>query len=201
MENKRFWCEFFDLYRELPALWKIKSADYSNRTLKSSSYQKMVEKLKEIYPEANREMAVKKINSFRTTYRKELKKVKDSQKLGAGTDDIYEPILWYYDKLSFLEDQEECIEGTSTMDIKKEEHKMHIKKKKLSEEDQLIQLACSKLQSNGNSNCDFDMLGKSWALQYQEMDEQQKVIARKLISDILYHGCMGTLQKNHALEI
>ncbi|PNF19355.1 hypothetical protein B7P43_G06719, partial [Cryptotermes secundus] len=37
----------------------------------------------------------KKINSLRSCFRKELKRVKNSQKSGNGTDDNFTPSLWY----------------------------------------------------------------------------------------------------------
>lgn len=35
--------------------------------------------------------------------KKNLKKVKDSRKSGAGTDDIYTPSVWWFDLLAFLD--------------------------------------------------------------------------------------------------
>lgn len=57
-------------------------------------------------PDAVRDSVVKKINNLRSTFRKELKKVNDSKRSGAGSDDIYVPSLWYFNNLMFLVDQE-----------------------------------------------------------------------------------------------
>lgn len=46
------------------------------------------------------------MNSLRSSYRKEKKKVAESQKSGSGADDLYVPSLWYYKLLAFLDDQE-----------------------------------------------------------------------------------------------
>lgn len=115
-EDREFWCEFFLLYQELPELWKVKSEVYKNRNKKDAAYDKMVEKMKEIEPKADRAMVRTKINAFRTSYRRELKKIKSSIRSGAGTDDIYKPNLWYYNELDFLRDQEGQTQGISTMD-------------------------------------------------------------------------------------
>ena len=105
------------LYRNFPALWKIKSDDYKNRLLKSECYVKLIEKLREIDPSTTRSTVTKKINSLRSNYRRELKKVLNSMKSGAGVDDdIYTPSLWYFDDLSFLRDQEVQQPGVSSMD-------------------------------------------------------------------------------------
>lgn len=117
VNEREFWCEFLEIYKEEPSLWKIKSPEYSNRVCKANAYSKLIEKLKEINPEANRELVVKKINTFRTNFRKELKKVRQSEKSGAGQDDVYVPSLWYFSKLFFLEDQEDNTSGRSTIDI------------------------------------------------------------------------------------
>lgn len=76
----------------------------------------MVEKMKEIEPKMDRAMVHTKINAFRTSYRRELKKVKLSIKSGVGNDDIYKPNLWYFNELDFLRDQEGQMQGTFTMD-------------------------------------------------------------------------------------
>lgn len=115
-DNKTFWLEFIDLYHTFPELWKIKSNVYMNRIKKDAAYKKMAEKMKEIDPKANRDLVRAKINSLRTSYRRELKKVKSSQKSGAGTGDIYEPSLWYFNKIDFLRDQESQMEGDSTLE-------------------------------------------------------------------------------------
>jgi hypothetical protein len=115
-DNKTFWLEFIALYQTFPELWKVKSEVYKNRIKKDAAYKKLVKKMKEIDPQANRDLVRAKINSLRTSYRRELKKVKSSQKSGAGADDIYEPSLWYYYEIDFLRDQETQLQGTSTLD-------------------------------------------------------------------------------------
>jgi hypothetical protein len=57
--------------------------------------------------EATRDTVAKKINSFRTVYRKDLSKVKNSMRSGAGAEEIFKPSLSFLDLLSFLNDQEE----------------------------------------------------------------------------------------------
>lgn len=114
--NKEFWCEFIEIYKGLPALWKIKSDCYKNRRLKDDGYKILTEKLKTIVPDADREMVKKKINALRTSYRRELDKIKKSMRSGAGTEEIYIPTLWYFKDIDFLRDQETPIAGISTLD-------------------------------------------------------------------------------------
>lgn len=98
--------EFIELYRENPCLWKVKSSEYSDKNKKNDAYDVLLVKLKEINPNSNRQDVAKKINSLRSCFRKEYKKVVISMKSGAGTDDIYKPNLWYFDSLMFLKDHE-----------------------------------------------------------------------------------------------
>ena len=87
-------------------MWKIKSREYSDRNAKTVAYDKLVEVRKIIDQNATRKTVVKKINSLRSVYRKELKKVLDSERSGAGSEDVYAPHLWYFDQLDFIRDQE-----------------------------------------------------------------------------------------------
>jgi len=73
--NKDFWEDFIELYRNHSCLWNVKCKDYSNKIKRNSSYEILLKKLKEIYPEATTELLKKKINNMRTTFRRELKKV------------------------------------------------------------------------------------------------------------------------------
>ena len=104
------------MYREYPCLWKVKSKGYSDRVKKNLACEHLTTKLKEIDPYVNKEKFVKKINSLRSCFIKELKKVNDSKTSGAGADDTYTPSLWYFQELLFLTDQEVPRKGISKME-------------------------------------------------------------------------------------
>ncbi|CAL4176571.1 unnamed protein product, partial [Meganyctiphanes norvegica] len=95
---QQFWGEFIDMYRSFPSLWNVGSNEYNNRKLKRDNYDMLIGKIKEIDPEADRQTVTKKINSLRCNYRRELRKM-----ISTG---FYIPSLWYFDKLTFLYDQE-----------------------------------------------------------------------------------------------
>lgn len=103
--NKEVMEDFIEIYRSEPCIWNVKSADYSHRPRKEAAYAKLLQKLTEIEPCATRDAVLKKINSLRSNFRKELKKVKASKKSGSAVDATYKPTLWYFDLLIFLEDQ------------------------------------------------------------------------------------------------
>ncbi|CAI6372741.1 unnamed protein product [Macrosiphum euphorbiae] len=104
--SKEFTLQFIELYKQYPCLWKIKSKDYINKNLKREAYDELTKFCKTTIPEANKDFVIKKIQSFRGSFRKELKKVVDSKRSGASLDDVYVPTLWYYDHLVFTIDQE-----------------------------------------------------------------------------------------------
>ncbi|CAJ0961187.1 unnamed protein product [Ranitomeya imitator] len=106
--DQEFVRELIDMYRSLPCLWKMKSADYRNRYKKKAAYEKLLALYKQHLPTetVDDNIVRKKIQALRTVYKKELNKVEKSVKSGAGTDDVYVPKLWYYDLLAFTRDQE-----------------------------------------------------------------------------------------------
>lgn len=101
--NQKFWSEFFEMYKSLPALWDINSQYYNDRDAKIASYKVLIPKLQEVEPNADRLTCRKKINTFRTNYRREVNRIEASKYIGGKP---YKPKIWYYEKLSFLRDLE-----------------------------------------------------------------------------------------------
>ncbi|XP_067625895.1 uncharacterized protein [Eurosta solidaginis] len=204
MDNKKFLSEFIEMYKSLPSLRQVKSKDYCNRIKKNNDYATLIEKLKEVDPDATKDTVIKKISSLRAQYRRESKKKRDSLKSGAGAEDEYVPTLWCYDLLCFLKDQDEPLAGVTTMQDENtntfEEFTVRPSKRKVSEEDTLIKIACERL-ANSREPTEGDSLAQSWASQYSEMEAFQKTIARKIISDVLFQGCLGALEFRHAIQI
>lgn len=91
--SREFFTEFIELYRNFPCLSKVKSSEYSDREKKNPAYAVLVNKCQEVDRAATKDTVTKKINSFRSVYRKELQKVNKSERSGAYTDDIYKPYL------------------------------------------------------------------------------------------------------------
>jgi hypothetical protein len=82
--------------------------------MKERAYSALTEKMKTVDPQANKETVLKKINNLRSSFRKERKKVLMA-KSGMSTEDLYVPKLWYYNDLLFLVDQEEALDGFSSL--------------------------------------------------------------------------------------
>lgn len=99
--------DFIAIYESETCLWKLKSKEYHDRTKRSVAIKRLLLKLKESKPSAIVADVKSKINSLRTCYKREKKKVEDSLKSGSGTDEVYNPKLWYYGLMSFIDDQDE----------------------------------------------------------------------------------------------
>lgn len=104
--NRELLEEFIRAYQSHPCLWRIKSPEYHDRTKKDAAYDRLLNKYRLIDNNADKDVVVKKLNALRTNYRREKKKVEASRHSGIGTDEIYEPSLWYYHLFDFLGDQE-----------------------------------------------------------------------------------------------
>ncbi|PNF42420.1 hypothetical protein B7P43_G10954 [Cryptotermes secundus] len=113
--SKDFLVEFIEEFRGHPCIWKVKSKEYHNREMKENAYLALTEKMKTIDPQANKETVLKKINNLRSSFRKERKKVLMAKKSGMSSEDLYVPKLWYYKYLLFLVDQEEALDGFSSL--------------------------------------------------------------------------------------
>ncbi|XP_069834228.1 uncharacterized protein [Dendropsophus ebraccatus] len=98
--------DFIEVYHSLPALWKVKSKDYSHRQKKNEALGQLLKVSRKYVPNADLKMVKQKIQNLRTVYRKELNKVEASKKSGTGAHEVYHPNLWYFDLLAFTNDHE-----------------------------------------------------------------------------------------------
>lgn len=105
-EEKNLMMQFIELYETLPELWNSSSSAYSNRTKRNNALDKLLVIFKKIKKEAKREDVRKKINTLRSNFRKELKKIEKSQRSGVGAEEVYVPTCWKYYALKFLQGTE-----------------------------------------------------------------------------------------------
>ncbi|XP_014274672.1 uncharacterized protein [Halyomorpha halys] len=201
-KNKVFWREFFNMYRNLPELWKVKSEVYRNRNMKDAAYDKLVAKMKEIDQNADRALVRSKINAIRTCYRRELKKIYDSVKSGVRAEDIYVPSLWYFNDIDFLRDHEAQIQETFSTDFKEEviatdfrpPPSKVLKQPEMSTEMQLIAAAEKLVNSTETKLMDsWESFGSSVGGDLRNLESKQQTIAQKLISDVIFLAKLGKL--------
>ncbi|GFS03056.1 hypothetical protein ElyMa_006460500 [Elysia marginata] len=119
--EKMFLLELLKLYKTMPVLWKVKSEDYHNRVKKADAYETLLKKYQEHFTTGTLDDLKKKINSLRTNFRNELRKMEKSAKSGAGSEDLYESQAWFVKAMMFLKDQETPATSISTLAENNEE--------------------------------------------------------------------------------
>ena len=92
MEKSCYWerketLMLIQLYRQNPRLWNIKTDVYKDRNKRVAAINKIRAELQESGLSANASEVKKKIESVRCQYRRELRKLEKSKRLGAGADD------------------------------------------------------------------------------------------------------------------
>ncbi|XP_020809631.1 uncharacterized protein LOC110185234 [Drosophila serrata] len=198
-ENLNFWQEFFKTYEGLPSLWKTDSAEYRDRQRKNRDYKVLVDKLREVYPRAaSKDMAKRRINHFCSAFQLEHRKVLDAEKSKL----IYVPKLWCYNLLLFLSDHLESSDDLMEEEETGQKNFRAVEDSKGSagfsefnrfDNETPTDLSSALSNKSNNSSTLEDPITLSWSAQYNEMDGHQKILARKLIGDILFQGCLGNL--------
>lgn len=105
---------FISKYKNFKCLWDVRCKDYCNRDIKRSAYNELLVVYNLIKPEATIDDVKKKINTLRSNFRKELKKIHESKRSGAGAD-IYQPSTWLFEELTFLADLEKAVDSISSI--------------------------------------------------------------------------------------
>jgi hypothetical protein len=88
--------DFIEIYRSFPWLWKKTDPQYHNTLKKENACKILLKKYNEYDPNATKQSVLRKINSWRSAYNKEFKKIKEMEPSVVGTDDICSPSLGYY---------------------------------------------------------------------------------------------------------
>ncbi|XP_063794617.1 uncharacterized protein LOC134949833 [Pseudophryne corroboree] len=112
--NREFWAGFIDLYQANECLWRVGTRDYANRGKKNLAYQQLARYSLAQDSGADIKWVKRKIQNLRTVFLKEHRKYKDSQRSGAGSDQVKKPTLWYYDLMKFVLDEEPSRTARST---------------------------------------------------------------------------------------
>ncbi|XP_015371923.1 PREDICTED: uncharacterized protein LOC107167411 [Diuraphis noxia] len=100
MERKLI-SELIEEYKTCTCLWRIKDPDYKNKEMKNEAYESLLQLIKKYNESCTMDDLKRKIANLRTCYLREFKKVMDAKRYGG----VYEPSLWYYKSLEFLNDQ------------------------------------------------------------------------------------------------
>ena len=95
-----------ELYHGFPILWNVHSTDYKKRNVRMVFLRKIQEGLSATIPSITVEDINEKLHKLRTQYQKERIKRKSSSRNGLELEYVYKPMLWFYQKMSFLDENE-----------------------------------------------------------------------------------------------
>uniref|UniRef100_A0A182WDV3 MADF domain-containing protein n=1 Tax=Anopheles minimus TaxID=112268 RepID=A0A182WDV3_9DIPT len=142
--SREFIAEFIEMYKGFPCLWQVNAKEYTDRMKRKLAYDALLTKYREVDKSANKDEVKKKIYGLRSSYRREMIKMKKSIQPGTTLDEVYKPTLWYFYLFDFLTDNDTMKEPTSTTDEAqdgvKEEHLEYDEEYDLIENDDVDQL-------------------------------------------------------------
>ncbi|XP_063537807.1 uncharacterized protein LOC134747156 [Cydia strobilella] len=101
-EKPTFDEQFITEFETLSELWNSQHNDYTNKLKRQKGYNKLLAVFKRYKPNATVDDVRKKINSLRSNYRRELRRIAETHRNG----DVYTPRSKSFKLLSFLYDTE-----------------------------------------------------------------------------------------------
>ncbi|XP_063366366.1 uncharacterized protein LOC134654825 [Cydia amplana] len=101
-EKRTFDEQFITEFETLSELWNSHHQDYTNKLKRQKGYNKLLTVFKRYKPNATVDDVRKKINSLRSNYRRELRRIAETHRNG----DVYTPRSKSFKLLSFLYDTE-----------------------------------------------------------------------------------------------
>ncbi|XP_047738613.1 uncharacterized protein LOC108669816 isoform X4 [Hyalella azteca] len=117
-----FSTKFIEEYRKLPCLWKVRCSEYSNKWRRDEAWEHLVGITREKEVNADLNFVKKKVDNIRASFRKELRKIRESTQSGASSDDTYIPTLWYFELFKFTAEQEQPRQTMSNLNEGEENH-------------------------------------------------------------------------------
>ena len=107
---------FIDKLRELPVLWATKDPRSKNKERRKAALNSLLPFVqRQVGTHVTTDMLDTRIGTLRGSYRKQRNMVLASQRSGAGAEQVYVPSLWYYSRLSFLDEHLEVRESLSSL--------------------------------------------------------------------------------------
>ncbi|XP_063836632.1 uncharacterized protein LOC135085761 isoform X1 [Ostrinia nubilalis] len=204
IDERRVVKELIELYRNLPCLWDMRSEDYRFVKKKNLAWGMLLEKLKEIDPDANIYSVKRKIDNLRNGYKRELKKVRKSLQQSKSEEDVHEPSLWYFKLLDFLSDRKYEISEDSQSDdvymvivddkyqsssqVKQSQENELEKQKQYYTEELKRSLQKGDLTIRETRSLDTNPFAVYVGKQLDEMTPFQRKVAEKVISEVLFLG-------------
>ncbi|XP_053625186.1 uncharacterized protein LOC128683507 [Plodia interpunctella] len=210
--------EMLRLYKEKPYLWNPTHMNYNDKKVRKKGFMELLEIYQLICEDATIDTIRKKIDYLRCGYRRERRKVLAAK--AQGEEHI--PILWYYDYLSFLHDDDLNNSKLETATYLQENEdggfelqEVPEKRSKI-EEIMLSAPDMSPIHNSDSSNeptkkeslddpeetmidLESEAFGRTVGLQLRELTSTQRYIAEKLISEVIFYGRLGQLATNSTI--
>ncbi|XP_060800378.1 uncharacterized protein LOC106139923 [Amyelois transitella] len=213
--EKQILTDMLLLYKERPCLWNPNNENYNHKFSREHAFMEILEKYQTICENATIESVKKKIDHMRCAYRRERKKVLAAREIG----EIHRPVLWYFDHLTFLNDDEDLSNSkldTVTYLQENEDGNYEfeeVPKKRSKLEEILLSTPMSPPQiGNENTNDlvkeeqedsvakqESEAFGRTIGLQLRELDHTQRYIAEKLISEVIFYGRLNQLRTDSSI--
>lgn len=134
--NSKGTSEFIDIYRDSVCLWNSGRALYANRNARTAALKNLQSVMLKFDNTINLASVRKKVDSLRTMFFREHKKVLASESgSGTGGDEVYVPQWAHYNELIFLATvQRAARAGTDSLDTPSLNHVNDIEEEHNSEE-------------------------------------------------------------------
>ncbi|XP_047506707.1 uncharacterized protein LOC125050715 [Pieris napi] len=214
--------EFILVLETLPEIWDSSNANIINKVKRANAYEQLLEIFRKIKPGATAKDVIAKINSLKSNYRKELKKITDSKRSGAAAENVYNPKSWVFHMLKFLNKNEKPIDRSEFSELVKSENeeeqsepsfssmgvpappsKKLKKKGPIARQNDLLEKAFNYLsQSSHQSESpsvsfpNIDPTAVYWAHKLNKLMPTQRLLAEKAINEILFEAELGTLNRD-----
>ncbi|XP_064107225.1 uncharacterized protein LOC135216112 isoform X3 [Macrobrachium nipponense] len=193
-------CKFVQLYMEHECLWNMHTEIYRNKAARQSALIDICKKM-EIENYTINDVK-QKIKSLRTTFKQEQRKVEQSERCGAGTQNVYKPAIKWFPLMKDIMKQGTLKQTSQSnwvdcREIEVRSSKPRPRTKIRNESEELISLACKRLRGDRD---DLDKLALAWASELRRMSPTQQIFAKKAINDVLIEGQLGTLHR-HSVSI
>ena len=107
--------KLLEVTRNFPPIWDIKHKEHRDKNIVDTCYLEVTEILRESVPDVNVAAVRQKIKNVSSQVQREMKRVRDSKKSGAGSEEVYKPKLWCWDEAKYLKETGDLRPTRSTL--------------------------------------------------------------------------------------
>ncbi|XP_073942422.1 uncharacterized protein [Choristoneura fumiferana] len=209
--------KFIETFETFPELWDVTRIEYRNKDSRNDALDQLLTIQKQWNPNATRDDVRKKINSLRSNFRKELKKIEASKRLGKK----YYPKSTTFKALRFLYNAEKKNEdpkpSTRPQKVSTEtssttatgfsylvnpedvQHTSRLKHENCMSDNQsgMNEMACVLSEYKRESQTSsLEPITIVWTQKLRCLDPTQRLYAEKAINDILFEAQLNNLNRD-----